>query len=235
MQHTTPSRADARRAPWLGLAAVGVVLAAIIATLGSQSATPSAPSFVQVPPDDDIGAPTDDHGLVPDVDGVVPEVMGVVPQDDAVVTEDDGALPDGVTVWDDSYPGVANLDPDLVQALREAATDAADDGVAFQVNSGWRSPEYQEQLLREAVAAYGSEKEAARWVATANTSAHVSGDAVDIGPFDAMAWLSSHGGRYGLCQIYRVEPWHFELRPAAVDDRCPRMYADASHDPRMRQ
>jgi hypothetical protein len=47
-----------------------------------------------------------------------------------------------VTVFDDQYPGVANLDPGLLQALREAATDAADDGVKFYVNSGWRSPEY---------------------------------------------------------------------------------------------
>ena len=34
------------------------------------------------------------------------------------------------------------------------------------VNSGWRSPEYQDQLLRDAVSKYGSEAEAARWVAT---------------------------------------------------------------------
>ena len=60
----------------------------------------------------------------------------------------DGVLPDGVTVFDDGYPGVANLDPDLLHVLREAATDAADDGIEFYVNSGWRSPEYQNQLLR---------------------------------------------------------------------------------------
>jgi len=42
------------------------------------------------------------------------------------------------------------------------------------------SPEYQNQLLREAVVKYGSDEEAARWVATADTSAHVMGDAVDI-------------------------------------------------------
>lgn len=150
-------------------------------------------------------------------------------------TEADGALPSGVTVFDDRYPGVANLDPDLLQALREAATDAADDGVDFYVNSGWRTPAYQNQLLREAVAKYGSEAEAARWVATADTSAHVAGKAVDIGSFDATAWLSEHGAKYGLCQIYANEPWHYELRPQAIDQGCPPMYADPSHDPRMRQ
>ena len=149
--------------------------------------------------------------------------------------EADGAVPDGTTVFDDEIPGVANLDPALLGALRRAATDAADDGVEFFVDSGWRSPEYQEQLLREAVSKYGSEEEAARWVATPNTSAHVSGDAVDIGPSDATAWLSEHGAEYGLCQIYRNEPWHYELRPEAIDHGCPPMYADPTHDPRMQQ
>jgi hypothetical protein len=78
----------------------------------------------------------------------------------------DGEVPDGVTIFDDAYPAVANLDPALLGALRQAATDAAGDGVEFFVNSGWRSPEYQEQLLDEAVSEYGSREEAARWVAT---------------------------------------------------------------------
>ncbi|MGC9542292.1 M15 family metallopeptidase [Streptomyces sp. UG1] len=149
--------------------------------------------------------------------------------------EADGVVPDGVTVFDDEMPAVANLDPDLLKALRRAAEDAADDEVEFYVNSGWRSPEYQNQLLREAVAEYGSEEEAARWVATAQTSPHVSGDAVDLGRSDATAWLSEHGAEYGLCRIYRNEPWHYELRPEAIGHGCPRMYADPTQDPRMQQ
>jgi D-alanyl-D-alanine carboxypeptidase len=146
-----------------------------------------------------------------------------------------GAVPDGTTVFDDEVPGVAKLDPGLLGALRRAATDAADDGVEFVVDSGWRSPAYQEQLLREAVSKYGSEEEAARWVATPTTSAHVSGHAVDIGPSDAAAWLSEHGAAYGLCQIYGNEPWHYELRPEAVDHGCPPMYSDPTQDPKMQQ
>ncbi|PXY19626.1 peptidase M15 [Prauserella muralis] len=129
---------------------------------------------------------------------------------------------------------MANLDPDLLDALRRAAIDAADDGVEFSVNGGWRSPEYQNQLLREAIAKYGSAEEAARWVATADTSAHVAGTAVDVG-FAARAWLSEHGAGYGLCQIYRNEPWHYELRPEAPECGCPPQYADPSHDPRTRR
>jgi D-alanyl-D-alanine carboxypeptidase len=146
-----------------------------------------------------------------------------------------GAIPEGVSVFDDSTRGVANLDPALLGALRQAASAAADDGVEFVVNSGWRSAEYQNQLRREAVAEYGSEEEAARWVATPETSAHVSGEAVDIGPARAAAWLSEYGAGYGLCQIYRNEPWHYELRPDAIEQGCPPMYADPTEDPRMQR
>jgi zinc D-Ala-D-Ala carboxypeptidase len=194
--------------------AIGLVAvtAAIIGTLVYRPASPATPSFRE--------GPRGDHG-------------GASTEADGVVTEADGVLPDGVTVFDDQYPGVANLDADLLQALREAAPDAGDDGIELYVNSGWRSPEYQDQLFREAVSEYGSEEEAARWVATVDTSAHVSGDAVDIGPFDATAWLSEHGAEYGLCQIYGNESWHYELRPLATDRGCPPMYADSTQDRRM--
>jgi D-alanyl-D-alanine carboxypeptidase len=149
--------------------------------------------------------------------------------------EADGAVPDGTTVFDDGVPGVADLDLALLGALRQAATQALSDGVTFHVDSGWRSPEYQAQLLREAVAKYGSQAEAERWVATPSTSAHVSGDAVDIGPSGAAAWLSAHGAASGLCRIYGNEPWHYELRPEAIAHGCPPTYADPTHDPRMHQ
>jgi LAS superfamily LD-carboxypeptidase LdcB len=130
---------------------------------------------------------------------------------------------------------VANLDQALLTALRRAATDAGANGVQFFVDSGWRSPQYQERLLQEAILKYGSEQAAARWVATPETSPHVSGDAVDIGPSNAAAWLSEHGAQYGLCQIYGNEPWHYELRPEAIDNGCPAMYADPTRDPRMQR
>ena len=197
-----------------------VVITAIIGALGYQSLAVSSstatPPVAAAPP-----AHRSDDSLHEDQHGALGEA--------------DGAVPDGTTVFDGEIPGVAKLDPALLGALRRAATDAAGSGVELDVDSGWRSPAYQEQLLREAISKYGSEEEAARWVATPETSAHVSGNAVDIGPFRATAWMSAHGAQYGLCQIYRNEPWHYELRPEAIDRGCPPMYADPTHDPRMRQ
>jgi zinc D-Ala-D-Ala carboxypeptidase len=214
-----------------------VVTAAIVGTLVYQSASSPSPPLGEGPTPGAHGAvPKSAHSSAPSFNEVLRgERRGAPTRSDAVVTEEDGALPDGVTVTDDGRPGVADLDADLLQALREAAADAADDGVELYVTSGWRSPGYQEELLREAVSKYGSRKEAVRWVATPETSPHVSGDAVDIGPFDASAWLSEHGAGYGLCRIYRNEPWHYELRPRAIHRGCPSMYADAAHDPRMQQ
>jgi hypothetical protein len=214
MPHSRRARATTRRVPGILVAGPLAVFAAI-AALGYQSLASSsstAASAVDVLRSEH-GGPRSEHRGAFGVAG--------------------GAVPDGTTAFDDGIPGVANLDPALLRALRQAATDASDDGVEIVVDSGWRSPEYQEQLLHEAVSKYGSEEEAARWVATPTTSAHVSGDAVDIGPSDATAWLSEHGAGYGLCQIYGNEPWHYELRPEAIDRGCPPMFADPTQDPRM--
>jgi zinc D-Ala-D-Ala carboxypeptidase len=195
---------------WIRFAGLLVVVAAIAAAFGHQSpgTTSSAgPSRVDAPRRQPPGP----------------------------LGEADGALPDGTTIFDNGVPGVANLDPALLGAMRQAATDAADDGVEFVVDSGWRSPAYQEQLLHEAISKYGSEEEAARWVATPGRSAHVSGDAVDIGPSGAAAWLSERGAEHGLCRVYANEPWHYELRPEAIAQGCPPTYSDPTQDPRMRQ
>ena len=197
MTYRQPARTTTRRIRirWIRLAGLLLVVAAIAAAVGHQSPDSSSSP----------GASTDAPRSEPR----------------GPLGEADGALPDGTTVFDNEVPGVANLDSALLGALRRAATDAAADGVEFVVDSGWRSTAYQEQLLHEAVLKYGSEEEAARWVLTPGRSAHVSGDAVDIGPSRGAGWL---------CQIYGNEPWHYELRPDAVDHGCPAMYADPTQD-----
>ncbi len=225
MPYSEPARTTTRRIRIRRIRVAGLlVVIAAIAALGSQL-LPSSSSTAASPID----------VLLTEHRGRPSEPPGPPRQHRDALGEADSAVPDGTTVFDDEVPGVANLDPALLGALRQAATAAAVEGVELFVDSGWRSPEYQEQLLREAVSEYGSEAEAARWVATPNRSAHVSGDAVDIGPSDATAWLSERGAEYGLCQIYGNEPWHYELRPEAGDHGCPPLYADPTHDPRMQQ
>lgn len=138
-----------------------------------------------------------------------------------------------LSVFDTEHAAITQLDPALLAALQAAATDAAAEGIEFEVNSGWRSPELQEQLLEQAISNYGSREEAARWVATPETSSHVTGEAIDIGPFDASYWLTQYGAAYGLCQTYGNESWHFELRPDAPVSGCPPLYADPTEDPRL--
>jgi len=195
---------------WIRVAAVAVVIAAIAAALGTRQPAPSS------------------RTTAGEIDGAV-----VRSEHGGALGEADGAVPDGTTVFDNAIPGVARLDAALLSALRKAATDAAGSGVELRVDSGWRSPEYQEQLLRDAIAKYGSLTQALRWVAAPNRSAHVKGGAVDIGPSGAAAWLTEHGATYGLCRIYANEPWHFELRPEAGQHGCPSLYADPTRDPRM--
>jgi hypothetical protein len=222
MDHSASLSAPARRTRRIVLVSLAILGVAIAAFVVQWSFLASAPSNSSA----EVGRSTGTQTALDEADGVIP---------DGVVDEADGFIPDGVavSVFDEEIPAVSELDPDLLDAVRRTATHAEADGVGLRVNSGWRSPEYQQQLLQDAVVEHGSQEEASRWVSTAETSAHVSGDAVDIGPFDAADWLSEHGAAYGLCQIYRNEPWHFELRPDAVDDGCPRMYADPTEDPRM--
>jgi zinc D-Ala-D-Ala carboxypeptidase len=209
MDHSAPARATPRRTPRIVLAAMAVVLAVLVGAIGDRMLTSSS------------SAKSLADGLL----GTRGDASG----------EADGEIPDGaeVEVSDVEVPAVGNLDPDLLDALQLAAADAAVDGVEILVNSGWRSPALQAELLQDAIAEYGSPEAAAHWVATPETSAHVSGDAVDLGPDDATAWLSRHGAAYGLCQTYANEPWHYERRPEAVTDGCPSMFADPTEDPRM--
>ena len=238
MSGNEPARTRTRRPPRAIVAGLLVTVVGITAAHGYRlpafsSLSTSAPSASSTAPAST--APTASSGSASSSSAAASPTNVPPKEPTSSLGEADGVIPDGTTVFDDRVPGVAKLDRALLAALRRAATDAAHDGVEFYVNSGWRSPEYEEQLLRDATAKYGSEREAARWVATPDTSAHVSGEAVDIAPFNAMSWLSRHGSRYGLCQIYRNEPWHYELRPKAIGHGCPPMYADAAHDPRMQQ
>jgi D-alanyl-D-alanine carboxypeptidase len=230
MSYGAPARTPARRARVTALA-LAIVSAAFVGFLVDRS--PTTADDLRAVPRVMRGTPQPPAPPPPGAAlGRGPH--GRLPRDQLrALGEADGVLPEGVTVFDDRYPAVTKLDPALLAALHQAGARAARAGVRLHVESGWRSASYQEQLLREAVSEHGSEAEAARWVAPPDRSAHVLGKAVDIGPAAAATWLSEHGAELGLCQIYRNETWHYELRPEAVDHGCPRMYADPTSDPRM--
>ena len=106
-------------------------------------------------------------------------------------------------------------------ALQQAATAARAQGIEdFWVTSGWRSQEYQQQLLDDGIKKYGSAEEASKWVASPTASSHVSGKAVDVGPTQAADWLARKGSQFSLCQMYANEMRHYELR-ADAEGNCP--------------
>ncbi|MFI6673770.1 M15 family metallopeptidase [Kribbella sp. NPDC050470] len=135
---------------------------------------------------------------------------------------DDGVLPDKASAFDTDLPGIAKLDPDLLKAVQQAETAMRKDGITMNVNTGWRSKKYQQELLDRAIAKYGSKKKALEYVSTPEDSHHVTGDAVDIGPTAADYWLIRKGARFGLCQTLSNEIWHFEL-VTEPGGKCPPM------------
>ena len=129
--------------------------------------------------------------------------------------------------YDVADPAVGNLDPALRIAVQQATVAAAADGVTMTITSGWRSPEFQQQLLDDAIATYGSLAAARQYVQTPEHSHHVLGQAVDMGGAGADQWLIANGARFGLCQIYANELWHFELATDAAGI-CPPLLPNAA-------
>lgn len=116
---------------------------------------------------------------------------------------------------------VSRLTPAMKRSVRRAVAAAAADGVELRVTSGWRSREHQAELFAAAVRKYGSAQQARRWVLPPDESAHVRGQAVDVAPEAGSAWLRRNGERFGLCQRYANEPWHFERLAGAKGSKCP--------------
>ena len=124
-------------------------------------------------------------------------------------------------------PVIAWLDAPLLAAIQNAARSAAADGIDVEITSGWRTKGFQQRLFDDAVRTYGNVGTAQQFVASPDTSRHVVGQAVDVGPAVADNWLIRNGSRFGLCQIYANEIWHFELA-ADQDGICPPLKANAA-------
>ena len=132
-----------------------------------------------------------------------------------------------LTPFDVANPAVGRLDPALLAAIQTAASAAAADGITMIINSGWRSPEFQQRLLDDAIQTYGSFEAARQYVQTPQASRHVTGQAVDVGGDGADQWLIANGARFGLCQTYANELWHFELAADAYGN-CPPLRPNAA-------
>ncbi len=92
----------------------------------------------------------------------------------------------------------------------------ADSGGRIYLQGGYRSDERQLELWNAAVAKYGSETAANKWVARpislgGKGSNHNRGVAADIGYYgDGSAWAHSNAAAYGLSFPMSWEPWHIE-------------------------
>jgi peptidoglycan hydrolase-like protein with peptidoglycan-binding domain len=120
------------------------------------------------------------------------------------------------------------LAADAWRAMVSAARVAGISEPLLLPTSGYRSPEYQQQLWDEALARYGSPEAARKWVAPPGSSAHQSGRAMDLylgGKNDsrnvnslrtlaAYKWLVANAQRFGFYP-YGAEPWHWEYNPPA--------------------
>jgi D-alanyl-D-alanine carboxypeptidase len=124
-------------------------------------------------------------------------------------------------------PPATGLDPELERRFVQAAEAASAEGVELTLTSGWRSAEEQAGLVEAAVARYGSDEEARRWVLPPERSAHVAGLAIDVGPTEGALWLEQHGADHGLCRVYANELWHFEpvVEPGGT---CPALLPDST-------
>ncbi|HTY87518.1 MAG TPA: M15 family metallopeptidase [Candidatus Acidoferrum sp.] len=125
------------------------------------------------------------------------------------------------------------LRADAARALHDLMAQARNDSVAIIPISGFRTVAYQERLFQKAVAKYGSEDAAVRWVGRPGHSEHHTGLVVDLGeedspacdvepPFEntrAFQWLQKNAARFGFELSYprnnprgvHFEPWHWRF------------------------
>lgn len=112
---------------------------------------------------------------------------------------------------------VTGFQPDFSAAITQLLSAAPPDiQAALRINSGYRSPELQQQLWDRALAQYGSPEAARRWVAPPGRSQHGHGNAADLqfGNDAARIWAHENASQFGLAFPLDNENWHIELAGA---------------------
>lgn len=132
----------------------------------------------------------------------------------------------GATPITKAKKDAAALHPKLKLRFDVAQRVARNEGVNLYIASGFRTLERQLFLFQRAIAKYGSESEAAKWVLPPYISNHPRGLAIDVNyPSDpsGAAWLEESGFRFGLCRVFDNEWWHFEATTIPGQPCPPRL------------
>jgi D-alanyl-D-alanine carboxypeptidase len=123
------------------------------------------------------------------------------------------------------------LTPAAAANWQQMVEAAAGDGVRLLIVSGYRSYEYQAELIRKKITAGQSIEEILKVSAAPGYSQHHTGNAIDIATpgsrplteefetSDAFGWLTEHGAEHGFSMTYPrdnvfgfiFEPWHWSL------------------------
>jgi D-alanyl-D-alanine carboxypeptidase len=129
------------------------------------------------------------------------------------------------------------LTPAAAARWQQMVELAGDDGVRLLIVSGFRSFEYQAQLIRNKLGAGQTIEEILQVNAAPGFSQHHTGAAVDIATpgsrplteefadSNAFAWLSDNALQFGFSMTYPpdnqhgfiYEPWHWAQNPGASD------------------
>jgi D-alanyl-D-alanine carboxypeptidase len=123
------------------------------------------------------------------------------------------------------------LTPAAATNWQQMVEAAAGDGIRLLIVSGYRSYEYQAELIRKKITAGQAIEEILKVSAAPGYSQHHTGMAVDIATpgsrplteefetSDAFSWLTEHAAEYGFSMTYPrdnsygfiFEPWHWSL------------------------
>ena len=123
------------------------------------------------------------------------------------------------------------LTPDTAASWQRMVEAASGDGIRLLIVSGYRSFEYQAQLIRNKLEAGQSIEEILDVNAAPGFSQHHTGSAVDIATpgsrplteefeeSDAFAWLGMNAAQFGFSMTYPrdnsygfiYEPWHWAM------------------------
>ncbi len=119
---------------------------------------------------------------------------------------------------EDSFSG---MNPKFSSALARMFAEAPPEiQQSLRIGSGYRSNDRQAQLWQAALAKYGDEATARRWVAPPGRSLHNHGYAADLKYLSPVAqdWAHKNAPKYGLAFPLSNEAWHVELAGARDQD-----------------